>query len=73
VHVRENFTSLLRRHLCRYLVLCPAYSTEEGAASDYLTLRATVAADARLQDIPDHNELLQVRAPPPRVLDSSRF
>jgi 26S proteasome regulatory subunit N5 len=41
-------------------VLCPAYSTPEGAGSDYLTLRATVATDPHLQDLPDHNELLQV-------------
>lgn len=45
---------------CRYLVLCPAYSTEEGAASDYLTLRATTAADPRLGDIPDHQDLLTI-------------
>jgi 26S proteasome regulatory subunit N5 len=41
-------------------VLCPAYSTAEGAGSDYVTLRSTVSADSRLQDIPDHNDLLQI-------------
>jgi 26S proteasome regulatory subunit N5 len=49
-------------HSCvyRYIVLCPAYSTDEGSASDYLTLRTTIAADTRLQDIPDHNDLLHI-------------
>lgn len=46
--------------LRRYLVLCPAYSTEEGAASDYLTLRETAANDPRLGDIPDHQDLLTI-------------
>lgn len=41
-------------------MLCPAYSTPEGAGSDYLTLRSSVAAEPHLQDLPDHADLLQV-------------
>lgn len=59
-HRGSTHRQTLRCASRRYLVLCPAYSTAEGAGSDYATLRATVAGDARLQDVPDHSDLLQV-------------
>lgn len=43
-----------------YLVLAPAHSTAQGSASDHATLVATVAADPRLADLPEHKDLLQI-------------
>lgn len=41
------------------MVLCPAYSTAEGSASDYHTLCQTVSGDAHLADLTDHKDLLE--------------
>ena len=45
---------------CRYLVLCPAYSTPEGSASDYTTLCNTVLQDPLIDDLPEHKDLLTI-------------
>lgn len=39
-------------------MLCPAYSTAEGSASDYHTLCKTVSGDPHLADLADHKDLL---------------
>jgi 26S proteasome regulatory subunit N5 len=46
--------------LRRYLVLCPAYSTKEGSASDYMTLCNNVLQDPLIDDLPDHKDLLNI-------------
>jgi 26S proteasome regulatory subunit N5 len=46
--------------ICRYLVLCPAYSTTEGSASDYSTLCNTVLHDPQIDDVPEHKDLLKI-------------
>lgn len=51
-------TAACRRR--RYLALCPAFSTAEGSASDYATLRGGVVADAHLAELPEHAALLEV-------------
>lgn len=41
-------------------MLCPAYSTKEGSASDYTTLCNNVLQDPLIDDLPEHKDLLTI-------------
>lgn len=53
----DKWTQVLK-NICWFLVLSPAYSTEEGSSSDHATLLAATQQDKKLGSLPEYQALL---------------